>query len=51
MDCATCRQDLGQPVQMPGMRSGVMFALYEGAPEEPLLAARTAAAGPLPLPG
>ena len=41
----------GQPVQMPGMRGRALFALYEGAPEESLLAARTAAAGPLPLPG
>ena len=40
----------GQPVQMPGMRSGVLFALREGTPEEPLLAGRTAAAGALPLP-
>ena len=41
----------GQPVQMPGMWGRALFALYEGAPEESLLAARTAAAGPLPLPG
>ena len=41
----------GQPIQMPGMRSGVLFALREGTPEEPLLAGRTAAAGTLPLPG
>ena len=41
----------GQPVQMPGMRGRALFALYEGAPEESLLAARTASAGPLPLPG
>ena len=40
----------GQPVQMPGMRSGVLFALHEGAPEGPLLAAGAAATGPLPLP-
>ena len=30
----------GQPVQMPGMRGRALFALYEGAPEESLLAAR-----------
>ena len=40
----------GQPVQMPGMRSRVLFALHEGAPEEPLLAAGAAAAGALPFP-
>ena len=28
----------GQPVQMPGMRGRALFSLYEGAPEESLLA-------------